>query len=119
MRRTKPSTQLDWQFTTQFSGVVQKAGYRLGVSVSRLSPKDDWTVFALQSKENGLAGVLNSHAHQVVGQYGDLQQALAAAQQYADRWQPIADLCDCTDIKPKRTRSKRGSTSLPDIDGLR
>jgi len=106
MRRTKPSTQLDWQFTTQFSCLVKKDGYRLGVSVSRPSPKDEWIV-----KANGIAAVL------IVGMYGDLQQALAAAEQYADRWQPSADLC--TDIKPKRTRSKRGSTSLRDIDGLR
>ena len=112
MQRTKHSTQLDWQFTVQFGALVKKAGYRLGVSVSRMTTKDDWTVLALQSEENGIEAILDSHAHHVVGTYGDLQQALAAAQQYADRWQPIADLCDCTDIKPKRSRSKRDSTSL-------
>jgi hypothetical protein len=78
-----------WIATTTLAFYVVKRGVQLAVGVTQTSETkmDGWTVMAIESSKGNLQGVLDQHAHRLLGRFA-FAEAVQRAQAYADHWEP-------------------------------
>lgn len=100
-----------WEPQTQLVRLYQRAdGRALGCVAQRLS--DRWTISAFEAQSNaGMQGVLDDHAHQILGTYNGITVALEAAESFAASWLKRGKnliACECPAIEElQQGRSKK------------
>ncbi len=105
---------LRWQTKIGFVAMLDVGSRRLGCSVNESN--DRWGLMALEMPAAGASvhQVLASHAHEYIGEYKDLYQAMSAAERYARKWLKAQEKkpdCPCGPIKKPRRRAKSGARS--------
>lgn len=106
---------LKWAMTGSFFAAAERPsdGMRLGIFVGSFAA-GKWSAFALETKDTtSAASVLNSHAHEIVGEYSDPPGAFKGATDYVAAWmkRTPAELCRCPDIGKPATRSRTSAKS--------
>lgn len=101
----------EWTFQTSMT-LLCSAPPRMKLAVTLSPAADGWGVTALEmQREKGKAWsaqkILDHHAHEIVGQFGTIIEAVAAAESYAREWatrrtkersEGLANKCACDEI---------------------
>lgn len=106
MKKTKRDVPPPIRWITQalLVSAVNRGGKTLAFSLN-LSPEDKWVLLVIETPTPDLGQIhslLENHAHQVVGQYKTLQDAMVGAGLYLDEWwagRVALDRCECKEIR--------------------
>ena len=95
-----------WSTASQFLGVVKLEQMHLVVSITGVP--GDWKVVALETDQKTPEKILDSHAHEILGDFKEFKEAERKALLYAKRWyerktKELKKKCACGPIR-KKTR---------------
>lgn len=105
LKKRKGRRGLDWMPASMMQMVRTRPDGRLLAVIIGGDP-GRWVVAAIETTEEagrgGLAGVFGAHAHEALGTFQKIGQAMRAGERYAAKWEKtkaVADPCGCEEIE--------------------
>ncbi len=92
-----------WMLQAQLIGYTSYKDRKLGLSI--LEHSDEYILLALETAATSPEGVLDEHAHELLGTYPAVSAAMTAAAAYAKKWwrsqskKKPGPWCGCVEIE--------------------
>lgn len=103
------NSELSWSATTQLIATTTQGDRRIALVLSPLPMSRKWAVTAIETPASfdDAQGVLDEHAHKIVGTYPSLRKSIEAADSFVESWRKgrqatSFEPCACDEIPPPK-----------------